>query len=380
MLRVTSGEIMPVFGDLPGELSFVDVITKLNKGTLEQESWLVALGAMAQFVGADAAHFLVWDTEVDSVSILDSNGLSETASREYTERYQYLDPARSAMQDAPIGKIYMDETHSVSRARFEADFHQNFLRRNEISSYMTMMVDRRDPFEWMIMFTRSWGRPFFEQYNADALQILLEPLRAALAIRQRLQMLEFNQRCSLSALDHVSLPLLIIDDRGAIQVANTAGLHWMSRPDFPLSSRRATEVLNMVREACGTVKHAPRTASLSVPGFGERPVILMAVPIPEMVLETCRTFRRVALLLELGASSQTIPPKDLLKQVFHLTPAEIALTEQLARGLTLADVAVENRISRETARSHLKAILRKTGTHRQSGLTALLAVMSQISL
>jgi DNA-binding CsgD family transcriptional regulator len=376
-----TGEMMPVFGDLPGELSIVDVINKLNKGTLEQESWLGGLAAMAQFVGADAAHFLLWDTEADSISILDSNGLSETASQDYTERYQHLDPARDAMRDAPIGKIYMDGMNGLSRAIPEAEFRQDFLRRNEISSYMTMMVDRREPFEWMVMCTRSWGRPFFEQYNVDALHSLLEPLHAVMNIRQRLKTLEFNQRCSLSALDRVSLPLLIVDDRGAVQMANTAGVQWMSRSDFPLSSPRAAEVLDLVREACGTVKNRPRTATLSVPGFGERPSILMAVPIIcSAVLETSPTFRRVALLLELGTSSQAAASKDLLKQVFHLTPAEIALTAQLARGLTLADAAVESRISRETARSHLKSILHKTGTHRQSGLTALLAGMSQVNL
>ncbi len=93
-----------------------------------------------------------------------------------------------------------------------------------------------------------------------------------------------------------------------------------------------------------------------------------------------QTVRRVSLLIELGTQAQGLAPRDLLRQIFRLTPSEIVLTSQLTRGLSLSEAADETRISRETARSHLKAILRKTGTHRQSELMGLLTGMSLVSI
>ena len=74
----------------------------------------------------------------------------------------------------------------------------------------------------------------------------------------------------------------------------------------------------------------------------------------------------------------SVPAEDLLRTLFGLTRAEIALTEKLANGQTLTEAAEAARISRETARTHLKSILRKTGTRRQSELTALLAGLTVV--
>lgn len=85
-----------------------------------------------------------------------------------------------------------------------------------------------------------------------------------------------------------------------------------------------------------------------------------------------------ALIAGIGLQAQALPAEDLLRTLFGLTRAEIALTEKLANGQTLTEAAEVASISRETARTHLKSILRKTGTRRQSELTALLAGLTVV--
>jgi DNA-binding CsgD family transcriptional regulator len=53
-----------------------------------------------------------------------------------------------------------------------------------------------------------------------------------------------------------------------------------------------------------------------------------------------------------------------------LTEAETRLARRIGLGESLAAVAVEERITIETARSRLKAVFHKTGTHRQAELAA----------
>ncbi len=59
-------------------------------------------------------------------------------------------------------------------------------------------------------------------------------------------------------------------------------------------------------------------------------------------------------------------------ELFALTPAELRLLELLGRGLDTLAIATELGISRNTARLHLEHLLRKTRTHRQGELVALL--------
>ncbi|MET3590950.1 DNA-binding CsgD family transcriptional regulator [Mesorhizobium shonense] len=70
---------------------------------------------------------------------------------------------------------------------------------------------------------------------------------------------------------------------------------------------------------------------------------------------------------------QQSPSARLLRQAFHLTAAEARLASSLTTGDGIKAASARLAIGRETARTQLRAILAKTGTHRQAELTALLA-------
>jgi DNA-binding CsgD family transcriptional regulator len=67
------------------------------------------------------------------------------------------------------------------------------------------------------------------------------------------------------------------------------------------------------------------------------------------------------------------PSARLLGQAFQLTAAEARLASSLTAGDGIDAASARLAIGRETARTQLRAILAKTGTHRQAELTALLS-------
>jgi DNA-binding CsgD family transcriptional regulator len=69
----------------------------------------------------------------------------------------------------------------------------------------------------------------------------------------------------------------------------------------------------------------------------------------------------------------TRPDVTLLRRLLGLTQAEAALAAELAAGAPLAAAARARGISHETARTHMKAILAKTGCSRQADVARLLA-------
>lgn len=66
-------------------------------------------------------------------------------------------------------------------------------------------------------------------------------------------------------------------------------------------------------------------------------------------------------------------PHDAIRTLFGLTAAESRLALRLLTGESLRSTAAALGITYESARSHLKSIFHKTGTHRQGELIALLA-------
>jgi DNA-binding CsgD family transcriptional regulator len=66
------------------------------------------------------------------------------------------------------------------------------------------------------------------------------------------------------------------------------------------------------------------------------------------------------------------PDLHLLRGLFDLSPAEAKLAAAIASGLSLKQAADDAKLRMSTARSYIESVLRKTGTHQQSQLVALL--------
>jgi DNA-binding CsgD family transcriptional regulator len=79
------------------------------------------------------------------------------------------------------------------------------------------------------------------------------------------------------------------------------------------------------------------------------------------------------LLLIRDSSRRQIPTPTLLIDVFGVTPAEARLTLQLIDGLSLTAAAEALGISRNTARTQLSSVFRKTKLHSQTQLVKLVS-------
>jgi|SRR5271166_710083 len=79
-----------------------------------------------------------------------------------------------------------------------------------------------------------------------------------------------------------------------------------------------------------------------------------------------------ALVLINDLDRSAVPPRERLMQAYGFTLAEAGVAQLMLRGNGIAAVAARLGISLETARTHLRRVLAKTGTHRQSDLILVL--------
>jgi DNA-binding CsgD family transcriptional regulator len=74
------------------------------------------------------------------------------------------------------------------------------------------------------------------------------------------------------------------------------------------------------------------------------------------------------MLLAVANETREISQADFLEDRFDLTPAQARLVVHLVAGTSLRSCAKALGIKYETARSYLKSVFLKTGTHRQAEL------------
>ena len=103
---------------------------------------------------------------------------------------------------------------------------------------------------------------------------------------------------------------------------------------------------------------------------GEISALLTICPTPPSVFADLPRGNVAAAVFVRALQPRFIP--DDVRVAFGLTAAEFRLARKLASGFTLEDASAHLGISKNTARTQLRGLFEKTGTHRQSDLVALL--------
>ena len=109
---------------------------------------------------------------------------------------------------------------------------------------------------------------------------------------------------------------------------------------------------------------------------GRRPYHVIASPLRQRPRPLAGIPAPVALVLIRDPEQQRPIGLDALKQGYALTSREAELALSLTEGETLQRTADRLGMTYETARTHLRHILSKTGTSRQAELMTLLQRMS----
>lgn len=117
---------------------------------------------------------------------------------------------------------------------------------------------------------------------------------------------------------------------------------------------------------------APTVQSLPLAATERRPAFVVHVLPLRRAAQDIFSQAEILVATTMPSASAMVPSPQLLHGLFDLTPAEARLAAALAAGRTLREAASRNGNQFSTARSQLEAIFRKTGTHKQSQLVALL--------
>jgi DNA-binding CsgD family transcriptional regulator len=123
--------------------------------------------------------------------------------------------------------------------------------------------------------------------------------------------------------------------------------------DAPLPSPRANEGAMLITRRAG-----------------KRPLQVIVMP----VLRCERLAGSDCAVLVYLCDPEAVPASrsSALRRLYGLSPTECRLADHLAAGTELQAAAAHLRLTVQTARSHLKAIFRKTGTNRQATLVRLI--------
>ncbi|MFO1151185.1 MAG: helix-turn-helix transcriptional regulator [Alsobacter sp.] len=172
----------------------------------------------------------------------------------------------------------------------------------------------------------------------------------------------------------LGLPAAVIGPGGNVLAANallenTPGIksRAFGRLGYQSTRARGTQADPLASLADGQ----PRPRSVPLPGGPDAPpIVVHEVPITRSAHDVFAGGQKLIYLTPV--TSEGAPPAHILSGLFDLTPGETRVAQRLASGRGVDEAAGDLGLSRETIRSHLKAILSKVGVRGRPELVALL--------
>ncbi len=231
---------------------------------------------------------------------------------------------------------------------------------------------------------RAWRQPI--RGAEDQLAFSCEEARTLAALSPRVAQVvalaeKFGQAQACGAMDaltRLGTPALLIDMFGRCRRANEAAQSlfdedfYVAQDRLRASDTRSNEKLQALIAYCSSPRssddnHEP----IVVTRRGRCPLIVDALPLETGFADDSGNVGMLITITDVARRSA--PSEGLLTAMFALTPAEARLAAALASGAMIDKAAEALCITRETARTRLKAIFAKTGTSRQAELVAVLS-------
>lgn len=225
----------------------------------------------------------------------------------------------------------------------------------------------------MFSFDRLARNGSYRTQDMQRLDALRPHLARAAMVSARLRLEQ--ARMAVGTLEALGIPAAVLAGDGRVRASN-ALLETVADQLMPAAFGSITLAANPANDLFQKAISLARTAdgsvrSIPVPAKDERaPIIVHVLPLRRSAYDIFSGSDVLVAVSEIALDKG--PPVNLLIGLFDLSPAEARLAAALVAGNSLKQAAGLQKIQTTTARAYLSEVFRKTGTHGQSQLIALL--------
>jgi DNA-binding CsgD family transcriptional regulator len=358
------------------------LIGQVYDAALDEALWTALAPKIAQSFGSSSAAVLIQSKSKGKPQFLSrTSNLTAPLMAEYEAYYWQHDVWASRAAELGMSRVFASKD-LVSDASLErTEFCQDWLRRTGNFYLLGSVFPIAGDDIAVLGIHRERALGGYRENDKGPVAMFLAHLRRALQIRRQLAASSIERSASLDALERTGIATIVVGCGGQILYANRRAESILREGDaiHAIGGRLAVRGQSVNGRLACLIDEAVKTASgqgtsaggaLSVEREDRLPITMLVAPF--------RPARNA-----LGASSpsaivfirdpeQPMPSSQALRGLFGLTAAEANIAAALGEGLSLDSIAASQHVSLNTARTHLKNILAKTGTRRQAELVALL--------
>ena len=377
MKRATSRE--------PDEVKLLGLIGDIYRAAEDSSQWSTFLKHASATVGGRFSLILLQDRRTQALDFSLFEGADPEMIRLYTEHYAEQDFWLAHGPHLPSGTVVRGSDLFPLGSMPGTSFYEELMHPFEIEGMLGAIIAGSDALEQFayLSIVQTRERDDFSEREVDSVRALMPHLQNAWAIQRRLRAAALQRELSHRALDQLPDGVILFESGERTSFFNRAAERALRLCDG-LAVRLGRLRLGTPREQ-SSFDSLLRQALLASQGCtlesggilrvarpsGKRPWILRVAPLAsDHRLVTGQTAAAIVLVYDLDSTPE--PAADVLRSTFGLTATETRFARELATGSDLATIAERLCMTIQTARTHLKRVMSKTDTRRQSQLIRLL--------
>jgi DNA-binding CsgD family transcriptional regulator/PAS domain-containing protein len=366
----------------------LEITPQFYQAALRFEDWGAVLEQLLPVFGAAVGQVLLSDPVRLEVVAMAHAGMNDDEVRDYLSiSSHHEDPRIPAALGLPHRPLYERQTIGEDAWLASSYFNEVMKPRGFDSVIAVHTPLGEGEFLGILGFIRRLEDPPFGPADADRLQLYIPHFRGAMQVAGLVRRLEAERRSFVAFFDRLRIATVIVNRFGRTRYANPAAAALLAsgRGVLLRDDRLVAEDAETTRLIHGAVFDAALAADR--PGEGRRvipvrgrngdaPLLVAVSPVDTAVHGTEPVTEPLAAVFLMDPEARYEGDVEALERLFGLTRAEATLMQHLAAGRRLRDLADESGRSVATLRSHVKAILAKTGVGRQADLVRIVAQIS----
>ncbi|MFA9459816.1 helix-turn-helix transcriptional regulator [Thiohalorhabdus sp. Cl-TMA] len=372
-------------GNVPGIDTFSTLLEAVYESALDPGQWRIFLRGLAEALNAKSGMFRVIDERLPAVRANVHYNLDPELQEAHRQYYVNRDIFIEALRGQPAGFIAPGEQYLSLKQLQRTEFFADYMQPQDSYHVCGGLAMRNEEFTIKFGLQRDRRTGPFSRGDADFIRRFVPHIQRAARLGHLLDLARQQTAAAEQGLESLAVGVILLDEQEQIfhtnskadaLLRNRCGLADMQGRLMATSgadAERLRGLLGLVRSRAASGDAPIPETLLLTPGPGEPQLLLVACPIPPTLpyfrgpWPTANAAIFVSNLADAGLLNH-----EILIGLYGLTPTEARLAGALSRGHDLNSLSEGWNISRETLRTHLKRILGKTGTSRQTELVRLL--------
>jgi DNA-binding CsgD family transcriptional regulator/PAS domain-containing protein len=355
------------------------VIHSIYHGLLESPPWQQFLGELRALLDGNFATLLLRPPSVrEQGVVLNSVVFSPGVYQAYNQTYFALDP----FVNLPDGEVVTIAEFLATEDFQQSEYFRSYLQPSNVMHILGADLWCEEGLLARLRVTRPAGTDNFGDREKALCRQLLPHLRQAIQIHARLRDSETERSLYADTFDQLAVGIVTLDALGNVVSTNPVARRLIDSARglilrqgcLKLESVHEQKAFKSLLSEVVSAHHQQLAGCVKAFRIAEvgqlQGLNLLLRPLPLSDRSGVSAPAVAVFLSDPMAPRQAT--SDVLIALFGLTPAEARLAIRLVNGLSLDEAAISLGVSRNTAKSHLRAVFSKTGVTRQPQLIQLI--------